>query len=255
MTAKRILAFGAHPDDVEFRCAGTLVLLKDAGWRVGIATITGGCGGSTEHDRDQTRRIRLAEATASAAILDAPYFYAGGEDMDVDFCHELRVKTVHVLREFRPDVVIACAPVDYHTDHEEASRLVRAACFYAPIPNFPEQTLPPIEAVPHLYYMYARCDALGRELPVRFLVDISTAQETKADLLACHASQRNWIRDHHGIDDYMERMRRCDAELGGRAGVSAAEAFNQHLGDAYPHDNILAASLGDKVHMDNGTRD
>ncbi len=249
MTAKRILAFGAHPDDVEFRCAGTLALLRDAGWDVGIATITGGCGGSTEHDREETRRIRLAEAAASAGILDAPYYYAGGEDMDVDFRHELRVKAVHVIREFRPDVVIACAPVDYHADHEEASRLVRAACFYAPIPNFPEQTLPPIPSVPRLYYMYARVDALGRELPVQFLVDISTVQETKAEMLACHASQRNWIRDHHGIDDYMERMRRCDAELGKRASVAAAEAFHQHLGDAYPHDNILGDALGEKIHI------
>ena len=244
----RVLAFGAHPDDVEFYCAGTLVLLQEAGWDVGIATMTGGGGGSREHDFAETRRVRLAECRASADVLGAPYFYAGGADMDVDFRHELRVRAVHVFRQFRPDVVLTLPPADYHTDHEETSRLVRAACFYAPIPNYPEQDLPPIDRVPNLYYTYARRDILGRPAPVQFVVDIVRVHETKIRMLACHQSQRDWVRAHHGHDDYLEEMRRRDATAGALAGLTAAEGFCQHLGPGYPRENVLAAALPDAVH-------
>jgi len=244
----RVLAFGAHPDDVEFHCAGTLVLLQQAGWEVAIATMTAGGGGSRQHDWAAARRIRLAECKASADVLGASYYYAGGADMDVDFRHELRVKTVRVFRQVRPDVVITLPPADYHTDHEETSRLVRAACFFAPIPNYPEQDLPPIGRVPHLYYTYARKDILGRPAPVQFVVDIGSVQETKTQMLACHESQRDWVRSHHGHDDYLRSMKERDAVAGNPAGLTAAEGFCQHLGAGYPHENVLAAALGDYVH-------
>jgi len=246
-TPPRILSFGAHPDDTEFRCGGTLALLARRGWQVGIATVTGGGGGSREHDFEQTRKIRLTESKDAAAVIGAEFHYAGGADMDVDFCHDLRVKVVHVLRAFRPDVVIACPPDDYHTDHEEASRLVRAACFFAPIPNYPEQTLEPIEAVPYLYYTHPGTDIMGRPAPAQFLVDISSVVAVKKQMACCHRSQRNWIRDHHGVDDYVASRERHDAELGAPAGFAAAEALCQHLGAGYPHDNILVEALSDKA--------
>ena len=245
----RVLAFGAHPDDVEIHCGGTLALLARAGWAVGTATVTGGEGGSTEHDAEETRSIRLAESEAAAKVIGGEYFYAGGHDMDVDFSRELRVKVVHVVRQFRPDVIITCPPEDYHTDHEETSRLVRAACFFAPIPNYPEQMLPPIEAVPYLYYMHAGTDILGRPAPVQFFIDISDVTDTKEKMATCHQSQREWIRKHHGHDDYIVYMKNYDAEIGKRIGVGAAEGFCQHLGRGYPHDNVLAEALGGRVHV------
>ena len=246
-TPPRILSFGAHPDDTEFRCGGTLAILAECGWAVGIATVTGGGGGSREHDFEQTRAIRLDESRNAAAVIGAEYYYAGGDDMDVDFRHDLRVKVVHVLRAFRPDVVIACPPQDYHPDHEESSRLVRAACFFAPIPNYPEQSLEPIETVPYLYYSHAGTDINGLPAPMHFLVDISTATAAKKEMACCHRSQRNWIRAHHGVDDYIGSLERSDAELGKAAGFGAAEAFCQHLGSGYPHDNVLAEALADRA--------
>jgi len=242
-----ILSFCAHPDDTEFRCSGALALLADLGWRVGIATVTGGGGGSMEHDENTIRRIRLAEARAAADVIGAEYLYAGGRDMDVDFCHELRVKVVHVLRRFRPDVVITLPPGDYHTDHTETSKLVRAACFFAPIPNFPAQSLEPIERVPYLYYNAAETDWRGRPAPADFVVDVAGKADVKKQMLTCHASQRNWIRDHHGTDDYVIALTGRDAAMGARVGFEAGEGFTQHLGPGYPHDDVLGEALAGKV--------
>lgn len=207
-TPPRILSFGAHPDDTEFRCGGTLALLAEEGWQVGIATVTGGGGGSREQNFEQTRAIRLAESRDAAAVIGAEYLYAGGDDMDVDYSHDLRVKVVHVLRAFRPDVVIACPPDDYHPDHEEASRLVRAACFFAPIPNYPEQRLRPIETVPYLFYSHVSTDITGRRPRVEFMVDITTTTGVKKEMACCHRSQRDWILSHHGKDDYIGDLER-----------------------------------------------
>ena len=243
----KVLAFGAHPDDVEFRCSGTLALLADRGWDVAVATVTGGGGGSMEHPAEEIRRIRLAEAKAAADLLGAAYVYAGGIDMDVDFRHELRVKVVHVLRQVRPDVVITLPPGDYHTDHTETSKLVRAACFFAPIPNYPEQSLEPIPRVPRLYYMAAETDWYGRPFGVSFVVDISDKRDVKERMLVCHASQRNWIRDHHGTDDYVVALHERGAAMGARVGVDAGEGFIQHLGPGYPHDDPIGEALADRV--------
>ena len=242
----RVLSFGAHPDDTEFRCAGTLALLKRAGWEIGIATVTGGEGGSRRYGPSEIHDIRIGECREAAKIIGAEYYYAGGTDMDVDFSHELRVKVVHVLRQFRPDVVITLPPRDYHTDHEETSRLVRAACFFAPIPNYPEQTLDPIETVPYLYYSYAGKDILGNPAPVHFWVDITPVRGIKEKMVSCHRSQADWILSHHGTEDYMRALREEDARRGQRVGVSAAEGFCQHLGPGYPHDNVISEALGER---------
>ncbi len=237
-----VLAFGAHPDDIEFRCAGTLALLKQAGWQVSLATVTGGEGGSRQMGPEEIRSVRLGESAAAARLLDADFHYAGGVDMDVDFTHDLRVKVVEVIRAVKPDVVITLAPFDYHTDHEEASRLVRAGCFYAPIPNYPASG-ETIDAVPYLYYMDSGTDIFGKPAPVQFYVDISSVMDIKTEMLICHASQRDWILAHHGHDDYVRRMKEISAGSGEKCGCDAAEGLHQHLGEGYPHDNVIAEAL------------
>ena len=63
-------------------------------------------------------------------------------------------------------------------------------------------------------------------------------------MLACHASQREWLRAHHGVDEYLDSMRRNAAMRGRETASAAAEAFVQHRGHAYPHDDILARLFG-----------
>jgi hypothetical protein len=63
-------------------------------------------------------------------------------------------------------------------------------------------------------------------------------------MLACHASQRQWLLKHHGMDEYLEAMRRWGRQQGERVGVAYAEGFRQHLGHSYPQDNRLAQLVG-----------
>ncbi len=100
--------------------------------------------------------------------------------------------------------------------------------------------------IPHLYYADAveGKDTLGRALPPAFCVDISKVIETKSQMLACHASQRDWLRKHHGMDHYLNAMRDWSAERGKSCGVPFAEGYRQHLGHSYPQDNLLGELLG-----------
>ena len=161
---------------------------------------------------------------------------------------------MRLLAEVRPTVVFTHSPDDYHLDHEMTSRVVRAATFAAPIPNFLAGhggTCPPLDHIPHLYY----CDPVeGKDLfgrPIRpgFWVDVTAQMGEKEAMLACHASQRNWLIKHHGVDDYLRAMRDWSAQQGRAAGVAFAEGFRQHLGHSYPQDNPVCELLGGIVRL------
>ena len=245
MNPNTVLALACHPDDAEFTCAGTLALLRNAGWTVHLATVAGGECGSVEMGREEIRDVRLKECAESAAVLGGEFTWAGGEDLELEFSAELRAKVVDVIRKANPDVVITQPPHDYMIDHEETSKLVRHACFGAPMPNVPSPRHEHIENVPALYYTDAMdsLDIFGRSVPIGFFVDISSVIDVKEKMLACHASQREWLRAHHGVDEYIDLMKRQSAARGEKAGVKYAEAFTQHLGHGYPHDNIIADAL------------
>jgi len=102
--------------------------------------------------------------------------------------------------------------------------------------------------VPHMYYCdpVEGVDALGRPIEPTTLIDISAQLSRKADMLACHASQREWLRAHHGMDEYLEMMRRFSGSRGKLLGTAAAEAFVQHRGHPYPADDLLAKLFGGK---------
>ena len=100
----RILALHAHPDDVEFQCAGTLVLLREAGCHVTIATMTPGDCGSAEHDAESIAAIRREEARASASLIGADYFCLEFRDLAIFNDDESRRRVTEALRRTRPDV-------------------------------------------------------------------------------------------------------------------------------------------------------
>jgi len=247
----RILAIHAHPDDIEFLMGGTLALLAPA-HELTLATFTNGDCGSATHTREEIGRIRPAEAAAAAAMLGARYVCLMQHDLELDFRDGLRRETAELLRRTAPDVVMTASPQDYMADHEMASALVRDACFNAPVPLYDTRrpdAAPPLAKVPCLLYAdpIELTDHLGRPVEPMFAVDVSAAMETKTALLACHASQREWLRKHHGIDAYIETMKQWSAARGARIGTAYAEGFRQHLGHSFPRDNVLAALLGDKV--------
>jgi LmbE family N-acetylglucosaminyl deacetylase len=250
-----VLAVGAHPDDVEISCAGTLKLLRNIGYEIHIATMTLGDCGSAVHSAEEIRKIRRREAEAAAAMLPARYYYAGSHDFSI-FHDDVHNRCVTALvRAVSPVLVLTHPPHDYITDHEITSMLVRNACFYAPARNYVTPALSQagqISAIPHLYYRDSMegVDIFGRPTPVSRLVDITEQIDFKSNMLACHKSQREWLRQHHGMDEYIESMRAWGASRGAMAArlsnrpIRFAEAFQQHLGHAYPHTDLLAEVLG-----------
>jgi N-acetylglucosamine malate deacetylase 1 len=245
----RVLSFMAHPDDAEMGCAGTLARLKrEAGCEIVIATATSGDCGTMEYPPDEIARIRHAEAVSAAKLLDAPYFSGHSSDLLIMFDERTVRRFTEVIRKARPDVVITHPPMDYLIDHEVTSRLVRAAAFSAPAPNFltyDEDPAPRLGHIPHLYYVSpVECkDIFGQEVAPGFVVDVTATMATKEEMLACHASQRNWLRAQHGMDEYIESMKERSAAMGARIGVRYAEGYNQHLGHAYPQNNVIEEML------------
>ena len=243
-----VLTVLAHPDDAEFLCAGVLIrLAREHGWRVHIASMTPGDCGSAELPPEEIARIRRAEGARAASLIGAVYHCVEERDLRI-FCEERPLERVtRLLRQVRPRLVLTHSPADYMLDHEITSTLVCAAAFGAPAPNFFHDRghEPPLESIPYLYYCdpLEGKDALGREIEPHFCVDVSGVIDDKAAMLAAHASQRNWLLKHHGMDQYVESMRAWCALRGRRIGAAYAEGFRQHLGHSYPQENLLAQLL------------
>jgi LmbE family N-acetylglucosaminyl deacetylase len=253
----RLLAVMAHPDDAEMLVGGTLFHLKDAGWELGIVTMTAGDCGSAMVGREEIARIRYAEAQAAAAYLGASYACAGMMDVEVIYNIENIRRVVEAMRRFDPDVVMTHSPVDYMLDHEEASRLARGAAFALAVPNYETRQNPPAprgRATPALYYADATegKNPMGQRIYPQFYIDISKTLPQKREMLSRHVSQREWLRSHHGIDEYLDRMTGWAAGYGSECGFAYAEGFRQHLGHGYPHQPILQAALKGVIHARGG---
>jgi len=244
----RVLAFGCHPDDVEFECAGTLILLKQVGYEIHIAEMAGGEMGSPVLPPQQIRERRLNECVRAAATIGAEFHYAGGYDCEVEYSAEYRRRAVRIVREVDPLIVFTNPPMDYMVDHEETSKLVRNASYVASVPNFDcGYPVKPTLRIPHLYYWNAsgQRDIFGRPLPINRVVDITSVIDTKIAMLECHESQREWLSYHNGWDEYVNMMIGNGLKQGELIGVKYAEGYVQHLGNNYPEDDLLGSILGD----------
>ncbi|HYO79874.1 MAG TPA: PIG-L family deacetylase [Bryobacteraceae bacterium] len=248
--ALNILAIHAHPDDIEIVAGGTVLSLIERGHRVTIATMTAGDCGTAEYSPDEIARIRRAEAAEAARLAGADYLCAEFMDLAVFSDDESRRRVTDVLRRTQPDVVLTASPVDYHCDHEATSALVRDACFGAPAPNYRTGgDAPPLKAIPHLYFCDPDegLDREGNEVRPQFVVNVERHVERKAEMLACHASQRNWLKKHHGMDNYIDTLYEWTRNRGKLAGLQWGEGFRQYLCHPYPRTPLLQELLGDQV--------
>ncbi|HYK89013.1 MAG TPA: PIG-L family deacetylase [Acidobacteriota bacterium] len=248
----RVLSFMAHPDDSEILVGGTLFLLKHHGWEVGIATMTAGDCGASTGTREEISRVRLREAQDAAAFLGAAFSCAGFRDVEVFSNAQNLRSVVELVRAFDPDVIITHSPADYMVDHEEASRMVRAAAFAIAMPLYETAHIPAARvarATPALYYSdpVEGIDALGDRIRPEFYVNITDQMGLKRDMLSRHKSQRDWLRAHHHVDEYLDRMTGWGEQYGGECGVRYAEGFRQHLGHGYPHEPRIQSALSSLI--------
>ncbi|MDG2389909.1 MAG: PIG-L family deacetylase [Planctomycetaceae bacterium] len=241
---RRILAIHAHPDDIEFQCAGTLALLQEKGHHITYVTMSPGDGGSAEMGPEEIAEVRRKEAKAAADLLGADFYCLEFRDLSITHDNPSRQRVTELLRRAEPDIVITAPPVDYMSDHEITSRLVKDACFNASVPNYRTHQWDPAtpnDHIPHLYYVDSLegIDYFGNTIEPDFIVDITKTFDLKLKMLACHDSQRNWLRKQHGIDEYLDGCQRWAAKRGKEINTQYGEAFRQHVGHPYPHDNLL----------------
>jgi N-acetylglucosamine malate deacetylase 1 len=131
MSKLDVLAIGAHPDDVELACGGTLALLAGQQRRVGILHLTRGergTRGTAAEREDEARRAADALGAVELAFLDCGDGALRTGEAEED-------ALIGLLRDFRPDLVLGPTPRDRHPDHGRAHALVEAACFYAGLTN------------------------------------------------------------------------------------------------------------------------
>ncbi len=242
---KTALAIVAHPDDAEFLFSGTLALLYGKGWEIHIATMTAGDCGTKDLSKKEISEIRKKEAANSAKLIEAGYECLGFEDLYIFYDKPSILKVLAHVRKIRPQLVLTMSPTDYMLDHEITGTLVQSACFAGGVKNIETEGQTPLDYIPHLYYAdpIDGRDKYGTSLPPTTLVDIGSVMEKKTEMLSCHQSQREWLRQHHGMDEYIQSMKRLAENRGQLAGVQYAEGFRQHLGHAFPQNNLIQEVL------------
>lgn len=179
-----VLAFGAHPDDLEFFCGGTLARYAQEGHQVTMCIVTDGRG-RPKGNPEEIVVIRRAEAQASADIIGARLLWLGIPDGGLWFDEPTRHLFIEAIRETKPNVVICHPPEDYHPDHKVTSQLVMDAVQVARTANYPSQYEPHRGVVPVAFMESER----GLEFTPEDYVDISDVWETKLKMLAQHRSQ------------------------------------------------------------------
>ncbi len=237
----KVLAIHAHPDDVEILAGGTAALLAARGHELTLSTMTPGDCGTADLGPEKISSIRRSEAAAAAKLIGAAYVCVELRDMAVFNDDASRRKVTEVVRQVRPELVLTASPVDYHPDHEAASSLVRDACFAAGCPNYITGTAAALDWIPHLYFMDP-VEGVDRDRNLvrpDFLVNVGETFATKREMLACHASQREWLRRHHGMDDYLHTMEQWTRMRGQLLGVDFAEGFRRYHCHPYPQTALL----------------
>ena len=174
-----ILAIGAHPDDLEILCGGTLTAYAKSGNNVFMYYATDGDKGGLEGTKEEIRELRKKEAMASATVIGANSFGGDFHDTEITLNLENRLIIVDIIRYCDPNIIITHYPGDYHTDHTNLSKLVFEASYIAGIPKL-ETKHKATKNFPTLFYMDTVC-GIGFE-PKEY-VDISDFFEVKVDNL------------------------------------------------------------------------
>lgn len=214
-----ILAFGAHPDDVELGCGGTLYKLKKLGYKTGIFDLTEGELGSRG-----TVEQRYSEAAQSTKILEADHrANLKLPDGNIQLSTENREMIIKIIRDLKPAIIFAPYIDDRHPDHIHASQLITESWFYAGV----KKVMPGIKA--HrpfriIYYM------AKYEFQPSFVVDITDEFDTKFRALKAYRSQfynPDWPEEQTFISSrwFIESVEFRARHFGWMAGVKYGEPF------------------------------
>lgn len=248
-----VLAAVAHPDDIEFYFAGTLLLLKNAGCSIHMWNLADGCCGTMQHNRKEISLIRAEEAKTSARLAGAQIHPPLFHDLDIFYDRASLLSVSAVLRSIRPHIILTHPPSDYMEDHQNVCRLVVSSAFSHTIPNFSTfPDMPPYSDPVRIYHAppHGLRDALGNPAQPDFLIDIESTMKLKRQMLACHKSQQDWLASTQEMETSISEMEKLCRDMGRLGkGLTYAEVWQRHshLGfcpaDFDPLPKILTNSL------------
>jgi N-acetylglucosamine malate deacetylase 1 len=221
---ERVLAVVAHPDDAELLCAGTLARADADGAAIAICAMCQGDKGQPSKTVKNLGAVRRREMKAAACLIGATSYAGNFSDGTLVDTPTARTKLIEIYRRFRPTLVLAHSPIDYHADHRAASLLAEAATWFCASRGHKTRTSP-METSPSLWWMDT-VSMTGFE--PGFFVDVSDFAELKEQMLLCHKSQLS-REDDQDFTPLMDLLRSQQQTRGGQAGVAAAEAFQTHI--------------------------
>jgi LmbE family N-acetylglucosaminyl deacetylase len=249
---KRAFAVVAHPDDIEFVMAGTLLHLQAAGYEIHCMNIANGCCGSTQYGREELAKLRHLEALDACQSVGAVYHESIAPDLEVFYDRPTLARLASIMRLVAPEILLVHAPSDYMEDHMNSCRLAVTAAFTRGMPNFPvDPPRPPIDQPVTIYHAqpHGNRDPLGAVVHPHYYVDIGDVLARKTDMLGRHRSQRGWLDESQGFDSYLQTMHDLMREVGRMSGrFEFAEGWRKHHypGFCAPEADPLVAALGDR---------
>jgi LmbE family N-acetylglucosaminyl deacetylase len=214
------MAIGAHPDDVELCCAGTLARYAQRGDHVTVAIACNGDSATFDLPPEKLVAIRSREALRAAKSIGADLIQIGLSDWQIDVNIETKKLFADAIRQARPDVILTHYHTEYGSDHNNTFILVRDGALAATVPSI-QTTHPAVSSQPAIF-MWEPLGGYGF-VPEAY-VDISKTLRAKLRMLECHHSQCDWLRRHGGLDfgEYVQVVARY---RGFQAGVQYAEGF------------------------------
>jgi LmbE family N-acetylglucosaminyl deacetylase len=227
------IAIGAHPDDIEFMMAGTLLLLRRVGWETHYLNLSRGDCGSLVHDRRTLTRLRRQEAKSAAKLLDAHYHESFCSDMEILYDLPKLRRLAAILRDVKPTIVLTHSPLDYMDDHTNTCRLAVSAAFARCLPNF--RTTPPrphhlTEVTVYHSMPHGLCEPLRTPIVPHLYVNTTAVQAQKLAALAEHRSQHGWLDASQKMSSYLRTMEDFARKLGRQSGkFRVAEGWRRHL--------------------------
>ena len=229
---KKAMAIAAHPDDIEFMMAGTMVLLKEAGYETHYMTLSDGNCGSMTMDAETTSKIRIEESRDSANILGAKYHEPICNDFEIFYDKATLQKLTAVIRQVQPQIILTHSPSDYMEDHMNTCRLAVTAAFVRGIPNYQAENVPPTEVDCTIYHAlpHGLRDPLRKRVIPGIFIDVSSVYDTKFKALAAHKSQHDWLDSSQKMNSYLQFMGDIAMKVGKMSQkFKYAEGWRRHL--------------------------
>ena len=226
-----ILAFGAHPDDIELSCAGLLLVEKANGKKIGAVDLTEGELGSRG-----SVETRYEESSNASKILDLD-IRANLKLEDGFFRNdkESQIKVITAIRKYRPEIVLCNAVEDRHPDHSRASQLVSDACFLAGLVKIQtEENSEPQQAWRPKYVFHYIQD---RYIDPDFIVDITSVFDKKLESIKAYKTQF-FNPDLDGPETYISKPQFLDQLIGSN------QVFGKKIGVKYGEGFITRKKLG-----------